>query len=60
MLGAVYVSAVTHSTVGYGDFVPKGPIRSLLGTEAVSGFLMITWSASFAYLEMARYWKGGD
>lgn len=57
LLDAVYVSATTYSTLGYGDLVPKGPIRFLLGTEAVSGFVMITWSASFAYLEMARYWK---
>lgn len=60
LLDAVYVSAITYSTVGYGDLVPKGPIRFLLGTEALSGFVMITWSASFAYLEMARYWKSGD
>jgi hypothetical protein len=60
VLDAVYVSAITYSTAGYGDLVPKGPIRFLFGTEALSGFLMITWSASFAYLEMARYWKGDD
>jgi len=60
LLDAVYVSATTYSTLGYGDLVPKGPIRFLLGTEAMSGFVMITWSASFAYLEMARYWKGSE
>lgn len=60
LLDAVYLSAITYSTVGYGDLVPKGPIRFLFGTEAVSGFVMITWSASFAYLEMARYWKSGE
>ena len=60
VLDAVYLSATTYSTLGYGDLVPQGPIRFLLGTEAVVGFVMITWSASFAYLEMARYWKSGD
>jgi hypothetical protein len=60
LLDAVYLSAITYSTVGYGDLAPTGAIRFLLGTEAVSGFVMITWSASFAYLEMARYWKGSD
>jgi hypothetical protein len=59
LLDAVYMSATTYSTLGYGDLVPKGAVRFLLGTEAVVGFVMITWSASFAYLEMARYWKGG-
>jgi hypothetical protein len=60
VLDAVYLSATTYSTLGYGDLVPRGPIRFLLGTEAVVGFVMITWSASFAYLEMARYWRSGD
>ncbi len=60
LLDAIYVSATTYSTLGYGDLVPEGAIRFLLGTEAVVGLVMITWSASFAYLEMARYWKAGD
>jgi hypothetical protein len=57
LLDAVYVSATTYSTLGYGDLVPKGAVRFLFGTEALVGFLMITWSASFAYLEMQRYWR---
>lgn len=54
---AVYLSATTYSTLGYGDLVATGPIRFLLGTEALVGLLMITWSASFTYLEMRRYWR---
>jgi hypothetical protein len=56
-LDVVYASASTYSTLGYGDFVPRGPLRLVFGTEALVGFLMITWSASFAYLEMRRYWR---
>lgn len=57
LLDAIYASASTYSTLGYGDLVPKGAVRFLFGTEALVGFLMITWSASFAYLEMRRYWR---
>lgn len=57
LFDAIYLSATTYTTVGYGDLVPHGPIRFLLGTEALVGLLMITWSASFTYLEMQRYWK---
>ncbi len=57
LLEAVYLSATTYSTVGYGDLIPHGPIRFLLGTEALVGLVMITWSASFTYLEMQRFWK---
>ena len=53
----VYFSATVYSTLGFGDLVPTGPMRFLAGMESVTGLLMITWSASFTYLEMARYWK---
>lgn len=57
LLDAVYFSAVTYTTVGFGDLVLVGPIRFLAGTEALTGFVLITWSASFTYLEMERYWR---
>ncbi|MES2683561.1 MAG: potassium channel family protein [Pseudomonadota bacterium] len=56
LLDAVYLSTVTYTTVGYGDLTPQGPLRLLLGSEALSGFLLVTWSASFTYLEMQRNW----
>jgi len=55
-LDYVYVSAITYTTVGFGDFVPTGPVRFLAGMEALTGFVLITWSASFTFLEMQRYW----
>jgi hypothetical protein len=53
----VYLSAMSYTTVGFGDVAPIGPIRFLTGTEALTGFVLIAWSASFTYLEMERYWK---
>lgn len=58
LFDAVYLSAVTFSTVGYGDIVPVGPIRLLAGTESLLGLVLITWSASFTFFEMDRYWHG--
>ena len=57
LLDAVYLSTTTYTTVGYGDLTPQGPLRLLLGSEALSGFLLVTWSASFTYLEMQRNWS---
>ena len=59
LLECVYLSAMTFTTVGFGDLVPVGPIRFLAGTEALVGFMLITWSASFTYLQMERHWKEG-
>ncbi len=53
----VYFSAITYSTVGFGDAVPIGAIRFLAGMEALAGFVMITWSASYTFLEMQRDWR---
>jgi len=58
LLDAVYLSAVTYTTVGFGDVAPVGAIRFIAGTEALVGFMMITWTASFTFLEMQRYWRG--
>ena len=55
----VYFSAVTYATVGFGDVVPVGAIRFLAGTESLTGFVMITWSASYTFLEMQRDWRPG-
>ena len=53
----VYYSATVYTTLGFGDIVPTGPIRFLTGVEAVMGLTLITWSASFMFLEMQRYWS---
>jgi hypothetical protein len=57
LLDLVYFSAATYTTVGFGDLAPVGPVRFLAGTEALTGFVLITWSASFTYLEMERFWR---
>jgi hypothetical protein len=51
-----YFSGMVYTTVGFGDVVPSGPIRFMAGMEALTGLVMITWSASFTFLEMQRDW----
>jgi hypothetical protein len=57
LLDAVYLSTTTFTTIGYGDLTPHGPVRLILGSEGLTGLVLITWSASFTYLEMQRYWR---
>ena len=58
VLDRIYLSAMTFTTVGAGEaYALSGPIRFLAGTEALTGLVLITWSASFTFLEMARFWR---
>lgn len=57
-LDNIYFSAVCFTTLGLGDVVPVGAVRFLAGTEALTGFVLVTWSASFTFVEMQRFWKG--
>lgn len=56
LLDCVYFSFTTYTTLGFGDVEPQGDLRFLTGLESLTGLLLITWTASFLYLEMARYW----
>lgn len=60
LLDCVYFSAANYTTVGWGDLAASGHVRFLAGTEALVGFMMITWSASFSYLIMVRAWGNDD
>jgi hypothetical protein len=57
LIDYVYYSGMVYTTVGFGDLVPHGPIRFMSGMEALTGLVMITWSASFTFLEMQRDWR---
>jgi len=52
----LYFSAETYTSLGLGDVYPLGWLRMLAGMEALTGLLMISWTASYTYLEMSRYW----
>ena len=52
----VYLSFVTYSTLGFGDIVPQGWVRFMVGTEAVTGLVQIAWTASFLYFQMEKGW----
>jgi hypothetical protein len=57
LFDTVYYSAVCFTTLGLGDLVPVGAVRFMTGTEALTGFVLIAWSASFTFVEMERFWK---
>lgn len=56
LLDCVYFSFTSYTTLGTGDIEPHGDLRFLTGLESLTGLVLITWTASFLYLEMIRYW----
>ncbi len=52
----MYLSAMVYSTVGFGEIYPVGAMRMLSAAEALSGLSLITWSASFTFLAMLKFW----
>jgi hypothetical protein len=52
-----YFSAASYTTLGVGDIVASGPLRVVAGIEPLAGLVLITWSASFTYLAMERFWQ---
>jgi len=56
LLSFLYFSSETYTTLGFGDIYPTGQLRIICGIESLIGLLMVSWTASFTYLEMRRYW----
>jgi len=56
LMDTAYFSFTTFTTLGFGDITPHGHIRYLTGIESLTGLVLITWTASFLYFEMQRYW----
>ncbi len=60
LLDCVYFSYTLFTTLGFGDIAPVGHIRFLTGIQSLTGLVLITWSASFLYYQMEKYWHGTD
>jgi hypothetical protein len=56
LLDCTYLSFTIFTTLGFGDIQPIGHLRHLTGIESLTGLVLITWTASFLYYEMQRYW----
>ena len=57
LMDAVYLSFTIFTTLGFGDIQPHGDLRFLTGIESLTGLVLITWSASFLFVEMQRFWN---
>lgn len=60
LMECAYYSFTVFTTLGFGDITPEGPLRYLTGIESLTGLVLITWTASFLYIEMQKYWEDED
>jgi hypothetical protein len=51
---AIYFSAVTFTTLGYGDVVLEGSRRILSSVEAINGIIMFGWSTAIVIAAVQR------
>ncbi|MEM6463298.1 MAG: potassium channel family protein [Pseudomonadota bacterium] len=51
---AIYFSAITFSTLGYGDALLDERWRMLAGMEGLSGFVLIGWSTAYLVAASTR------
>ena len=56
----VYLSAITFTTLGFGDITPVGPLRVLAGVEAITGLILSAWTASVIFVGVLRYSTQGE
>ena len=57
LVECLYISSMIYTTVGTGEFAPEGALRMIVGVEAITGFMLIGWTISFAYLAMEKFWR---
>jgi hypothetical protein len=51
---ALYFSAVTYTTTGYGDLLLPNEWRLVGGVEALTGILMCGWSTGFFFIVASK------
>ncbi len=57
LLDSAYYSAITYTTLGFGDITPVGNIRIVTAIEALLGLILIAWTATFIYSQLDQYDK---
>ena len=54
---AVYFSAVTFTTLGYGDITLSSEWRLMSGFEAIGGIVLIGWTTAFLFAVLQKSWS---
>ncbi len=60
ILDIVYFSGSVYTSLGFGDVVPLRGGQLLVVLEAVTGLVLIAWTASFTLFQMRERWGDGE
>jgi hypothetical protein len=56
--GLIYFSGINFATLGYTQIDTAGSIRMISMMQALLGFMLITWSATFTYTVWQQSFRG--
>lgn len=56
LLDIFYFSGAVYTSLGFGDIVPVSNGRLLAVVEALTGLVLIAWTASFTFYQMRESW----
>jgi hypothetical protein len=54
----IYFSGINFATLGYTQIDTAGSIRMISMMQALLGFMLITWSATFTYTVWQQSFRG--
>ena len=52
-----YYSAITYTALGFGDITPTDGLRLFTAIEALTGLVLIAWTASALFPVMQQFWR---
>ena len=56
-IDALYFSGSVYTSLGFGDIVPASGGQVLAVSEAVTGLVLIAWTASYTFFHMQSHWR---
>ena len=56
-IDALYFSGSVYTSLGFGDIVPANGGQVLAVSEAVTGLVLIAWTASYTFFHMQSHWR---
>lgn len=56
----LYYSAISYTTIGFGDIIPIGPMRTVTAACALTGLILIAVSATHLVISYDKYLKRHD